>query len=146
MKKRAHFILSGCLALVFIYAGFIKIMGTSSFYEDVRAYHLLPDEWAWIWAHFLPWLEIVTGSALLATPARLASSLILSLLLLLFTSALLSAWIRGFNIECGCLGEGGSPSNYTWYLSRDAVMLLVSLYLFRSAFTQRATAPSSPNL
>ena len=145
MKKRAHFILLCCLAIVFIYAGFIKIIGTSSFYQDVRAYHLLPDQWAWVWSHFLPWLEIVTGVALLAKPTRLASSLIISLLLLLFTSALLSAWARGLDIECGCLGEGGAPSKYAWYLTRDAVLLLVSLYLFRSAFTQRAAATSPPN-
>ena len=144
MKKRAHFILSCCLSLVFVYAGFIKSMGTSSFYQDVRAYQLLPDQWAWVWSHFLPWLEIVTGIALLAKPTRLASSLLVSLLLLLFMSALLSAWIRGLNIECGCFGEEGASSNYAGYLSRDAVMLVISLYLFKSDFTQRAAAPSPP--
>jgi putative oxidoreductase len=145
MMKRAYFILSCCLSLVFVYAGFIKIIGSFAFYQDVRAYHLIPDQWAWVWAHSLPWLEIVTGVALLAKPTRLASSLIISLLLLLFMSALLSSWIRGLNIDCGCFGEGGAHSNYAWYLSRDSLMLLVSLYLFRSAFTRYAEVRLTPN-
>jgi len=146
MKQHSYFILSCLLSLVFIYAGLVKAIGTSSFYHDVRAYHLLPDQWAWTLAHFLPWLEIVVGVALLARPARFASSLIIALLLLLFMSALLSAWISGLNIECGCLGEGGVPSSYVWYLSRDAVMLLVALYLLRSASTQPVAVPSPSNL
>ncbi len=119
------------LALIFIYAGALKAWDAPAFYRNIRMYHLMPEGAAWYVAHYLPWLEIITGAALLWKRSRCAASFIISGSLLVFMLAILSAWMRGLNIDCGCFGETAGKSNYYWVLSRDLLMLAAALYLLR---------------
>jgi putative oxidoreductase len=143
MKGIILLIIRCLLFAIFAYAGMVKTMDVSSFYHDIRLYHLLPDEAAWYWAHYLPWLEMAAGAGLMIKCTRASSCLIISLLLLVFMGAAVSAWLRGFNIECGCFGQHLSPSNYLWILLRDLAMFVGAIYLLKSTLPKaprRATA------
>jgi putative oxidoreductase len=117
------------LALVFIYAGAVKLFDPSAFYQDIRLYHLVSDDIAWYMAHYLPWLEIIIGAGLILKYTRSSASILVATLLLIFTGAIFSAWVRGLNIECGCFGKTSGMSNYPWILARDLALLLAAFYL-----------------
>jgi uncharacterized membrane protein YphA (DoxX/SURF4 family) len=134
-------IVAGLLSLIFIYAGTTKALEASSFYKDVQMYHLLTDGTAWYLAHYLPWLEIVTGIGLIVKHTRKSACILIITALAVFMFAISSAWARGLNIECGCFGETIDHSSYIWVLIRDFFMLLAALYLFGSA----SSGQSSPN-
>jgi len=140
MKLVPQIILAWLLSLIFIYAGMIKASAPSLFYHDIRMYHILSDGNAWYLAHYLPWLEIVVALGLMRMSTRGAASMIISFLLLIFSLAIASAWMRGLNIECGCFGDQGGRPPYVWILIRDLVMLLVALYLLRSALAGQPKA------
>jgi uncharacterized membrane protein YphA (DoxX/SURF4 family) len=113
------------IAGIFIFAGVIKVIQPDTFFEDVLNYQLLPRSAAWLIAFYLPMLEMVVGIALLFRPTCRASAWILLLCMILFTTALAFAWVRGLNIECGCFGGLIPASHYGWLLTRN--LLLISL-------------------
>jgi putative oxidoreductase len=140
MKKVARPLLSALLAAVFIYAGAVKAFDTSHFYQDILAYHLVSEESAWLLAHFLPWFEVIAGVSLFVKSIQFYAGLVIASLLLVFMTAILSAWIRHLNIECGCFGSSASESSYAWILLRDSLLLFSTMYLL--GFTLRQDAKS----
>jgi uncharacterized membrane protein YphA (DoxX/SURF4 family) len=125
------------LAGIFICAGYNKIIDPVDFYKSIRMYHLLPDNPAWYLANYLPWLEIVGGIGLLWQRCRCPASLLVSGALGLFIAAILSAWLRGLDIDCGCFGKADISSNYTWLITRDLLMLAAAIYLFQDSFFRK---------
>jgi putative oxidoreductase len=136
MRTIVSRVLAVTLGLIFIYAGFIKAIDGASFYREIRNYHLLPLDGAWYWAHFLPWLEIISGIGVLVASIRRAASIIMMGLLIVFIMAILSAWWRGLHIGCGCFGNGEPTS--AWPLARDFCLLAAVLYVLS---TTRALRP-----
>jgi uncharacterized membrane protein YphA (DoxX/SURF4 family) len=118
----AVFLLSG----LFLYAGVIKILNVQRLYQDIQSYRMLPDVVAWWMAHYLPWLEILAALVLLWPKLRVSAAVIIGGLILVFMAALLSAWVRGLDVSCGCFGSGGDINRYGWWLLRDAGLLLVA--------------------
>jgi putative oxidoreductase len=118
------------LAAVFLYAGISKVIACSAFYQDIRQFQILPDEMAWWLAHYLPPLEIVVGSAMMWKETRGAASLLSCILLIIFTGAIISAWLRDLNVECGCFGSIGK-SHYPWIVLRDVTLLFMSAYVLK---------------
>jgi len=96
------------LAGLFIYAGAGKAWDPAAFASGIANYRITP----WIItagiAIYLPWLEILAGVGLLFPRFRSGALLIVSALLTVFCGALLSAWMRGLDIHCGCFGAGGT--------------------------------------
>ncbi len=121
------------LGLVFIYAGVIKTFDVVAFYKQIRLYHLVSDEGAWLVAHFLPWFEIIGGLGLFWKESRVAAAFLTTLLLLTYAAAIIFVWKLGLHIDCGCFGGTGMaphyPWNYVWVLIRDAVMASGAVYV-----------------
>jgi uncharacterized membrane protein YphA (DoxX/SURF4 family) len=69
---------------------------------SVEAYKLLPPWAVAAAAHFLPFFEIALGIWLLTGMALRISSLLSTITIATFFSAILSAYIRKLDIECGC--------------------------------------------
>ena len=59
------FLIRLVLAAVFIYAGVIKIANPSGFVENIDNYQILPYLLVTIVALILPWVEVITGLALI---------------------------------------------------------------------------------
>ena len=120
---------------VFIYAGAIKAIDPAQFAKDVDNYRLLPSTAAVAAvALYLPWLEILAGTALAAGVWHRGASLLIGGMLIAFIIALVSAWARGLDINCGCFGHGVNKSNYPLALLLDAALLTaLSFSAWRSA-------------
>jgi uncharacterized membrane protein YphA (DoxX/SURF4 family) len=91
-----------------IWAGIAKAGNPGQFAAAVRAYRLgLPDGLTKAIANLLPVFEIVAGGALLLGLFTRATAVLCALALAAFTAVLVSAWVRGLQIDCGCFGQGG---------------------------------------
>jgi len=115
------------LAGVFLYAGALKIADPAQFFQDILNYQIVGEPVAWLAALYLPWLEVIAAAALLIPKTTRASAIIIATLMLIFTAALLSAWLRGLDITCGCFGTTLETSNYPLLLTRDLALLAVAL-------------------
>jgi putative oxidoreductase len=114
---------------LFIFSGVLKVRDPSMFLLNVRSFNLLGDPYAAWLALFLPWLEIFCGLAVVTGICRRAGLLLLNAALVLFLAAIVQAWARGINIECGCFGPGDKASNYVELILRDLVLLAVGGWL-----------------
>ena len=124
--------LSWAFGLVFVWSGWIKAQEPAQFLASVRSFHILPDPFAAWLALALPWLEIFAGLAVLTGWLRQGGLLLLNASLAVFAVALISAWLRGLDIECGCFGSGKGGTTIVDGLLRDAVLLGVGAWLWFS--------------
>lgn len=92
------------LGAVFVFAAIEKISDPSLFAQSIMNFRLLPEFSVNFFALVLPWLELTSGLFLLLGLFSPESSLILFSMLLVFTTAVFIALLRGLNIDCGCFG------------------------------------------
>ena len=116
------------LGTAFVYASWDKILHPAQFAEAVANYQLLPqilvNPVAWI----LPWLELVCGVCLLIGWSRRGSALIISILMLVFITALAISLVRGLDIQCGCFSLT-TQTSMPLYLDilRDVLLLAMAI-------------------
>lgn len=133
MNRRSETVLFLCRLLVggcFLYAGAAKAFDPRAFAGEIAAYRLFPHLFNLLIAATLPWIEIVTGALVLGGRKLLPAAWVLVVLEALFAVILLSAIVRGLNIDCGCLGAGGGRSLPEALLG-DLVLLGLTVTLCR---------------
>lgn len=116
---------------LFATAGTLKALDPAAFVQAIGNYQLLPQAAAVALAFYLPWLEIFCGLSLVLKRLQTGALALLGGLTLVFIAALLSAWGRGLNIECGCFGAGDGAAHYGTALGRDFVLLAALGWLWR---------------
>lgn len=135
------------LAAVWIWSGLVKALNPVDFRFAVTAYDLLPTDIVRPFALTLPIVEIVLGLLLLAGIATRAVAVASALLLLVLIAAIVSAWARNLQIDCGCFGGGGYKEMTWWsYASevlRDIGFLALALWLAWFPHTRLAVGPGS---
>lgn len=133
MSRMVERVLAVALGGLFVYAGAIKIGDPGVLLADIEGYRLLPYPAAWVAALFLPPFEILCGIALWVPSWRRTAALILGALMAAFTVALVSAWVRGLDISCGCFGkaESGESSNLGLLVLRDLAILAGLLMVWK---------------
>lgn len=109
----------------FIYSGIIKITDVPLFASQIQSYQLLPSWTSFYTAAGLPVYEMVSGLLLLIRRTRAFALLSILLMLAVFTVALISALIRGLEINCGCTG-GDEISTAGLYMSLFRNLLFLS--------------------
>ena len=118
------------VALVFCYAGWIKMQTPQAFADSIATFQLLPARLSNLLALGLPPFELVVGILLLSGwKARLAAFCGL-MATGVFLLALGSAIIRGLPVECGCFGDAPSslaPAQRIWLAIGRDVLLAVAL-------------------
>ena len=92
------------LALIFVLSGIEKINDLNGFAQSIENYKILPVALVNIAAITIPWIEVVAGTLLLFGIYIKENSLIILVLLIIFTIALIIALAKGLNINCGCQG------------------------------------------
>jgi uncharacterized membrane protein YphA (DoxX/SURF4 family) len=122
--------LAWAFGIIFVYSGCLKVQDPSLFLVSVRSFHLLPDPLAAWLALALPWLEIFAGLAVVTGWLRRGGLLLLNASLVIFALALISAWVRKLDIECGCFGTGHGATDIGLALLRDALLLLAGGWLW----------------
>jgi len=115
------------VGLVFIYASIEKITSPAYFAGTIQNYQIIPDSMINIAAIILPWLELICGFLLITGLWHRSAAFIISLLMTIFILAIISAIIRGLDIECGCFGAGTS-ANWTRIIE-DIFLLAFSLQI-----------------
>ncbi|WP_461211471.1 MauE/DoxX family redox-associated membrane protein [Desulfocurvus sp. DL9XJH121] len=120
------------LALVFVWAGAVKLMAPEAFALAIDGYGLVPWRLARVLSVALPVLEIASGLGL-ACKRRGALALITGQLAL-FMGVLGYGILGGLEADCGCFGLGDAPPVGTGELrlalARDAVMLVGCVWLY----------------
>jgi uncharacterized membrane protein YphA (DoxX/SURF4 family) len=115
----ARWILSGA----FLVSGLTKVNDPHGFMESILAYDLVPPDLALLTAFVLPWVEVVAAVALMFPAIRQAARLWLVGMLVTFFFVLLSTWMRGLDIDCGCWNGLGRILTVSQALAVDVLLL-----------------------
>ena len=99
------------LALVFIYAGLIKIYDPAGFAKNIDNYQVLPYFLVTVVAAILPWVEVICGLLLIVGRWMEGAAFLLLILNFVFVALIASALVRGLDIECGCFSTSGEGAH-----------------------------------
>lgn len=135
----------GCrlaLGAVFVYASWDKVQHPAAFAKQVYNYQILPIIASNLFAMTLPWIELFAGVALIVGVLKSESSLLLSVLLVVFIGAISVNLYRGVNLDCGCFStaEGGGRTIGLHTVAEDVGLLLAGLVVLRAAMLERRQA------
>lgn len=128
------------LALVFVYAGAVKIQDVVAFAGHVAAYQVLPYAMNYLVAATLPYVEFLAGVLLLLNVRVRPALVVIGGMTLIFMVALVSVLLRGLDIDCGCFDPaGGQDVSAGMALLRDVglMVLVVLTWVLRSRLTAR---------
>jgi uncharacterized membrane protein YphA (DoxX/SURF4 family) len=121
------------LGVVLILAGALKVTSPAQSALAVRAYKVLPYDLAGYVGFALPVVEIGIGLLLVLGLFTRVSAVLGGLLMLIFIAGIISAWVRGLSLDCGCFGGGGtiasSQTQYARDVLRDAGLVLCAVWL-----------------
>jgi len=121
------------LGIVLIWAGVAKVTKPALSARAVRAYQILPYDFAGYVGYALPVLEILVGLLLVAGLFTRASAVVGGLLMLAFIIGISWAWAHGLALDCGCFGGGGtiaaSQTQYPLDILRDVGLLACAAWL-----------------
>lgn len=95
------------LALVFVYAGAVKMRDVVAFAGHVAAYQVLPYAVNYLVAVTLPYVEFLAGVMLLLNVRVRPALAVIGGMTLIFMAALVSVLVRGLEIDCGCFDPAG---------------------------------------
>lgn len=126
-------ILDFVLAGIFIYAGALKAFDPVQFASDVDNYKILPWPVSVALAFYLPWLEIFCALGLVFRFLYRGALSILTVSIVVFTLATISAKVRGLDITCGCFGHASQHWNFPSHLATNLAILAAVLALFFKA-------------
>ena len=132
-NKLFEFTARWILGLIFIYAGYHKIIAPQEFAKLVYGYGLFPNELINLIAIILPFIELLTGLLLIGGKCIHSATLMIITLLILFIVLISINLIRGYEFDCGCFTANDFFSSKTpWKtLTRDAALLLLGGYVYR---------------
>jgi uncharacterized membrane protein YphA (DoxX/SURF4 family) len=118
------------LGVLFVYASWHKIAAPGDFAQIISNYQILPETLINPAAILLPWIELVCGICMLMGFLVRGSALILSLLLLIFISAMAYSLLRGLDVTCGCFNlhsQGAANEGLT--IARDTLLMAMALWI-----------------
>lgn len=120
------------LAGVFGYSGLHKIVNPVDSVVAVRAYQILPESLVEPVGYGQPFLELAIAVLLLAGIVTRLAGVATTVLLLVFITAVASAWARGMSIDCGCFSGGGpvepGETHYLRVILRDIGLALLAAW------------------
>ena len=119
------------LSSVFLVAAWFKLQDPSATLTSIYQYKILSWQASDWLACTLPWVEATAAIGLWVRRVRLGAILLGSSILVLFITALLSAWIRDLDISCGCFGTGDVSARVLERLIEDVILLAFYLPLWR---------------
>jgi putative oxidoreductase len=134
------------LALVFVYAGAVKMQNVVAFAGHVAAYQILPYALNYLVAATLPYIEFLAGILLLLNLRVRPALVAVGAMTVCFMVALVSVLARGLEIDCGCFDPGGGQDVTAGIaLVRDIglmALLVLTWWLRRQATVRGEQKPS----
>jgi len=107
------------VGVVLIWAGAAKVTSPALSARAVRAFQILPYDFAGYVGYALPVVEILVGLLLVIGLFTRLSATVGGLLMVAFIIGIASAWARGLTIDCGCFGGGGTIAAAQTQYPRD---------------------------
>lgn len=133
------------MAWVWMEAGVHKLGKTLDMTQAIKGYGIFTPEWAGYLATVIGPLEVIGGVLLLLGLFLRRSSIVATIVLLLFMVGIAQAWARGLDIDCGCFGyDAQNPDrgmDYAKTLLRDAAYLFLTVWTIKRPFTKFALHP-----
>lgn len=126
----ARFIL-GCLFLI---SSLGKFRSFHSFAGEISDYRLLAAQQAQIVAHLLPFLELGLAGLMLLGFGLGPTSILMILLLVIFTGAIAINLLRGRRFGCHCFGRSSAMIGPAMLL-RNALLAALAFWIFLQAPT-----------
>ena len=121
------------LGVVLIWAGAAKVTRPALSALAVRAYKILPYDFAGFVGYALPVVEILVGLLLVVGLFTRLSAALGGLMMLAFIIGISWAWAHGYSIDCGCFGGGGtiaaSQTQYPLEILRDTALVACAAWL-----------------
>ncbi len=119
------------LGAIFLVSGALKIPYAMDFAHNIAAYQVLPYWANLLAAATLPWIELFCGLFLIIGYKVRACSLMTTGFMLVFIIAMLSAVLRGLEIDCGCfqVGKSEDPTPLWLTILRDLGFLALSAFV-----------------
>lgn len=128
------------LAVVWAWAAIAKLGDADAAVRAVRAYEILPEALVKPFAWGLPFVELALAVLLVLGVGSRIAGWISAGILVVFMVGIVSVWVRGIQIDCGCFGGGGPADvdgwTYASELLRDGFFLVLALVV--------ALGPRSP--
>lgn len=116
------------LALVFLAAAPQKIMAPAEFVASVASYLILPDVLINFTALTLPWLEMIVAFLLVCRVWTGPALFLANAMLVVFLGAVVSAYVRGIDLNCGCFSSAPAASDdMVFYIVRDVIFVALGL-------------------
>jgi hypothetical protein len=145
--SRIDRVLEIALGLTFLAAGTLKVLDPGEFAVTLSALHVLPAVLVGAAAILLPWVELVSGAALIATRRyRDAATWLILGLLAVFSLVLVGGLLRGTSGSCGCFGTGVAFLNRPDVgLARNGLLIAAAVVLLaRRRKPISRSGPASP--
>ena len=96
------------LAYVWLFAGILKFREPDGARDQILGFRVFPVEWASTLGWVLPAVEVLLGVLLLVGLFTRIAAIATFLLQVAFIIGIVSVWIRGYDVQCGCFGKGVS--------------------------------------
>jgi uncharacterized membrane protein YphA (DoxX/SURF4 family) len=133
------------LGVIFIAAALPKIVDPPSFAHMIYNYRLVPGPFVNLMALTMPWVELLSGVALVLGIWRTTARNIIAVLLLLFIVSIGINLARGNAIDCGCFDVSAAGksveerlADMRFVILRDVGMLLMVAELWWAERRARA--------
>lgn len=125
------------LGMILIVVSIDKIADPLAFAKSISDYRLVTGPSAIVLATVLPWMELLTGMAILFGLFLRGSSLLAGAILSIFSLAVVTALVRGLDINCGCFTQDPDTAKIGWMkISENAILLSISGFLYFSSSTK----------
>jgi len=119
------------MGMVFVAAAVEKVADPAAFAHSIDNYRLLPSGLLLLSATWLSWLELLCGLALVFGMRLRGASFLTSVLLLIFTLAVISGVMRGLDISCGCFTQDPGVAKIGWLkVLENTGLLLLSVWVY----------------
>jgi len=129
MKRRLAIVVWGArlaIAGVFLWAALPKLWDPGTFAADVQNYRLLPEALSGHVALFVPAFELVIAIGLVVPGYQRGAALLATGLLLIFSTAMAQARLRGIDLSCGCFGAAFEAKVSWWTVARSGGLSLIA--------------------
>lgn len=113
------------LGVVFVWAAGNKLFvsGVEVFMKDVANFRIVGEPWDVVIAYSLPWLELLVGLCLVLHIQQRGAALLATLMTVVFLGAIISAWMRGIDLHCGCFGKSTEAVKYPQKITQLVLQL-----------------------
>jgi len=148
IKRVVYHLARLALALVFVYAGAVKMQDVVAFAGHIAAYQILPYSLNYLVAATLPYVEFLAGVLLLLNLRVRPALVVVGTMTACFMAALVSVLARGLEIDCGCFDPGGGQEVTAGVaLLRDIglMALVVMTWWLRSRLTMQDVSHGTRN-